>query len=135
MALLGAERPAFDTIVASGPNGAIPHHVPTDRPLAVGDLVTMDFGALYDGYHADMTRTVAIGAVADWQRDIYELVALAQQAGIAALCGRRGGRVGGRGRAGPDRGGRAFRAFPARPRARRGPGDPRGADAWVRKNG
>ena len=86
MALLGADRPAFDTIVASGPNGAIPHHVPTDRQLAVGDLVTMDFGALYDGYHADMTRTVAIGAVADWQRDIYELVALAQQAGIAALC-------------------------------------------------
>jgi Xaa-Pro aminopeptidase len=85
MALLGAERPAFDTIVAGGPNGAIPHHVPTDRPLAVGDLVTMDFGALYDGYHADMTRTVAIGAVADWQREIYDLVALAQQAGIAAL--------------------------------------------------
>jgi Xaa-Pro aminopeptidase len=85
MALLGAERPAFDTIVASGPNGAIPHHAPTDRPLAPGDLVTMDFGALYDGYHADMTRTVAIGAVAQWQRDIYELVALAQQAGIAVL--------------------------------------------------
>ena len=85
MALLGAERPAFDTIVASGPNGAIPHHGPTDRPLAQGDLVTMDFGALYDGYHADMTRTVAIGAVADWQREIYDLVALAQQAGIAAL--------------------------------------------------
>ncbi|HEX4094013.1 MAG TPA: Xaa-Pro peptidase family protein [Trebonia sp.] len=85
MALLGAERPAFDTIVASGPNGAIPHHVPTDRPLAHGDLVTMDFGALYDGYHADMTRTVAIGAVADWQREIYDLVALAQQAGIAVL--------------------------------------------------
>jgi Xaa-Pro aminopeptidase len=85
MTLLGAERPAFDTIVASGPNGAIPHHMPTDRPLAQGDLVTMDFGALYDGYHADMTRTVAIGAVADWQREIYDLVALAQQAGIAAL--------------------------------------------------
>ena len=85
MALLGAERPAFDTIVASGPNGAIPHHVPTDRPLARGDLVTMDFGALYDGYHADMTRTVAIGAVADWQREIYDLVALAQQVGIAVL--------------------------------------------------
>ena len=85
MALLGADRPAFDTIVASGPNGAIPHHVPTDRPLAAGDLVTMDFGALYDGYHADMTRTVAIGAVADWQREIYDLVALAQQVGIAVL--------------------------------------------------
>jgi Xaa-Pro aminopeptidase len=85
MALLGAERPAFDTIVASGPNGAIPHHVPTDRPIARGDLVTMDFGALYDGYHADMTRTIAIGAVADWQREIYDLVALAQQVGIAVL--------------------------------------------------
>jgi Xaa-Pro aminopeptidase len=85
MTALGAERPAFDTIVASGPNGAIPHHVPTDRPLARGDLVTMDFGALYDGYHADMTRTVAIGAVAGWQREIYDLVARAQQAGMAAL--------------------------------------------------
>jgi Xaa-Pro aminopeptidase len=82
---LGAERPAFDTIVASGPNGAIPHHAPTDRPLQRGDLVTMDFGARYDGYHADMTRTVAIGAVADWQRDIYELVARAQRAGFEAL--------------------------------------------------
>jgi Xaa-Pro aminopeptidase len=81
MALLGAERPAFDTIVASGPNGAIPHHEPTGRELARGDLVTMDFGALHDGYHADMTRTVAIGAVADWQREIYDLVALAQEAG------------------------------------------------------
>ena len=83
MALLGADRPAFDTIVASGPNGAIPHHAPTGRELARGDLVTMDFGALHDGYHADMTRTVAIGSVADWQREIYDLVALAQEAGIA----------------------------------------------------
>jgi Xaa-Pro aminopeptidase len=81
----GAERPAFDTIVAAGPNGAIPHHVPAGRELERGDLVTMDFGALYEGYHADMTRTVAIGAAADWQRDIYELVALAQRAGVAAL--------------------------------------------------
>jgi len=81
----GAERPAFDTIVAAGPNGAIPHHAPTGRELERGDLVTMDFGALYEGYHADMTRTVAIGAVADWQRDIYELVARAQRAGVAAL--------------------------------------------------
>jgi Xaa-Pro aminopeptidase len=85
MALLGAERPAFDTIVASGPNGAIPHHAPSGRELERGDLVTMDFGALYDGYHADMTRTVAIGSVADWQRDIYDLVALAQEVGIAVL--------------------------------------------------
>lgn len=85
MALLGAERPAFDTIVASGPNGAIPHHAPTTRELAHGDLVTMDFGACYEGYHADMTRTVAVGAVADWQREIYDLVALAQEAGVAVL--------------------------------------------------
>jgi Xaa-Pro aminopeptidase len=85
MALLGADRPAFDTIVASGPNGAIPHHEPTERELARGDLVTMDFGALHDGYHADMTRTVAIGAVAGWQREVYDLVALAQEAGIAVL--------------------------------------------------
>jgi len=85
MALLGAERPSFDTIVASGPNGAIPHHAPAGRALERGDLVTMDFGALHDGYHADMTRTVAIGSVADWQREIYDLVALAQEAGIAVL--------------------------------------------------
>ncbi len=85
MALLGADRPAFDTIVASGPNGAIPHHAPTDRELARGDLVTMDFGALHEGYHADMTRTVAIGSAAGWQREVYDLVALAQQAGIAVL--------------------------------------------------
>jgi Xaa-Pro aminopeptidase len=85
MVLLGAERPAFDTIVAAGPNGAIPHHAPTERELARGDLVTMDFGALHDGYHADMTRTVAIGSVDGWQREIYDLVALAQEAGIAML--------------------------------------------------
>jgi len=81
---LGAERPAFDTIVASGPNGAIPHHAPTDRPLRRGDLITMDFGALYGGYHADMTRTVALGEPAGWQREIYELVAAAQRSGLDA---------------------------------------------------
>ncbi|MGH3172291.1 MAG: M24 family metallopeptidase, partial [Streptosporangiaceae bacterium] len=85
MAELGAERPAFDTIVASGPNVAIPHHAPTDRPLRRGDLITMDFGALYGGYHADMTRTVALGEPAGWQREIYELVAAAQRAGSDAV--------------------------------------------------
>jgi Xaa-Pro aminopeptidase len=85
MAQLGADRPAFETIVASGPNGAIPHHSPTDRPLRRGDLVTMDFGALHAGYHADMTRTVAVGEPAGWQRDIYDLVAEAQRTGIEAV--------------------------------------------------
>ncbi|HEY0719181.1 MAG TPA: aminopeptidase P family protein [Streptosporangiaceae bacterium] len=84
MAELGAERPSFDTIVASGPNGALPHHVPSGRPLRRGDLITMDFGALFAGYHADMTRTVALGEPAAWQRDIYELVAAAQRAGCTA---------------------------------------------------
>ncbi|MBA9006518.1 M24 family metallopeptidase [Thermomonospora cellulosilytica] len=81
---LGAEAPAFDSIVAAGPNGAVPHHRPGDRPIAEGDLVTMDFGARCDGYHADMTRTVAVGRVADWQRETYELVAAAQQAAVQA---------------------------------------------------
>jgi Xaa-Pro aminopeptidase len=85
MTQLGADRPAFETIVASGPNGAIPHHAPTDRPLRRGDLVTMDFGALYGGYHADMTRTVAVGEPAGWQRDVYDLVAEAQRTGIDAV--------------------------------------------------
>jgi Xaa-Pro aminopeptidase len=84
MADLGAERPAFDTIVASGPNSAIPHHAPTDRPVRRGDLITMDFGARYGGYHADMTRTVALGEPAGWQREIYELVAAAQRSGLDA---------------------------------------------------
>ena len=81
---IGAEAPAFDTIVASGPNGAIPHHAPGERQLQRGDLVTIDFGARSGGYHADMTRTVSIGKPAQWQRDTYELVARAQQAGMAA---------------------------------------------------
>ena len=81
---LGAEGPAFDTIVASGPNGAIPHHSPTDRPLRRGDLVTMDFGASYGGYPADITRTVALGEPAGRQREINALVAAAQRSGIEA---------------------------------------------------
>ncbi|MQA83541.1 MAG: M24 family metallopeptidase [Streptosporangiales bacterium] len=81
----GAESRSFETIVAGGPNGAKPHHDPTDRPLAVGDLVVMDFGACYGGYHADMTRTVAIGEPAAWQRELYELVARAQRVGRESL--------------------------------------------------
>lgn len=81
-----SEGLGFDTIVASGPNGAIPHHQPSDRLLEAGDLVTMDFGARIDGYHADMTRTVVVQGVAhDWQREIYESVRSAQQAGRDAL--------------------------------------------------
>jgi Xaa-Pro aminopeptidase len=81
---LGAEGISFNSIVASGPNGAIPHHAPTDRPFEVGDLITIDCGARYQGYHADMTRTVALGEPAAWQRELYELVLEAQLAGVAA---------------------------------------------------
>lgn len=82
---LGAEAPAFASIIAAGENGAIVHHHPTDRPFASGDLVVMDFGARYAGYHADITRTVVLGAPADWQREMYDLVAAAQRAGREAL--------------------------------------------------
>ena len=75
----GAEGAAFDSIVAFGPHSAVPHHQPTDRPLAVGDLVKMDFGARVRGYHADMTRTVVCGTPADWQRDLHDQVAAVQE--------------------------------------------------------
>lgn len=81
----GATGPAFDTIVATGAHSAIPHHSPTDAELAHGDLVKLDFGALVDGYHSDMTRTFVLGKADDWQREIYELVRIAQAAGVAAL--------------------------------------------------
>ncbi|PWD43091.1 M24 family metallopeptidase [Gordonia paraffinivorans] len=82
---LGADGIAFETIVAAGAHSAIPHHRPTGAVLADGDLVKIDFGAVVGGYHSDMTRTFVLGRAADWQREIYELVARAQAAGRAAL--------------------------------------------------
>jgi Xaa-Pro aminopeptidase len=81
----GATGPAFETIVAAGVHSAVPHHSPTGTQLRAGDLVTLDFGALVDGYHSDMTRTVVLGAATAWQRELYALVAAAQAAGRAAL--------------------------------------------------
>jgi len=81
----GAAGPSFASIVAAGPHSAVPHHSPTATPLRAGDFVKIDFGALVDGYHSDMTRTVVLGAAADWQRELYALVAAAQAAGRAAL--------------------------------------------------
>lgn len=85
MYALGADAIAFDTILAAGPNAAIPHHVPGDRPVARGDLLKIDFGARVDGYHADCTRTFTIGPAADWQQDIHAAVERAQSAGLRAL--------------------------------------------------
>lgn len=81
----GADGPSFETIVATGANSAIPHHRPTDAVLAAGDFVKIDFGALVAGYHSDMTRTFVLAPVAQWQRDIYDLVAASQRAGREAL--------------------------------------------------
>jgi Xaa-Pro aminopeptidase len=81
----GADGVSFETIVAAGPNSAIPHHRPTDAVLAAGDFVKIDFGALVCGYHSDMTRTFVLSPVAQWQREIYDLVATAQRAGREAL--------------------------------------------------
>jgi Xaa-Pro aminopeptidase len=82
---LGAEAPSFETIVAAGGNSAIPHHRPDSTVLRDGDLLKLDFGATVDGYHSDMTRTLVLGHAADWQREVYELVAASQAAGRAAL--------------------------------------------------
>lgn len=81
----GGGGPSFETIVASGPNSAVPHHRPTSRVLEAGEFVKFDFGATYQGYHSDMTRTVALKPVADWQREVYSLVHVSQAAGRAAL--------------------------------------------------
>ena len=81
----GADGVSFETIVAAGANSAIPHHRPTEAALAAGDFVKIDFGALVGGYHSDMTRTFILGAAADWQLELYQLVADAQHTGRGAL--------------------------------------------------
>ncbi len=78
MLALGADSLAFSSIVAGGPNGSLPHAVPSDRKLEKGDLLTLDFGARYQGYCSDMTRTVAIGQPSDQLRHIYDTVLEAQ---------------------------------------------------------
>lgn len=74
----GAERLSFETIVASGARGSMPHATPSDNTLKNGDLVVMDFGCVYDGYCSDMTRTVGIGNVCDELREAYDTVLKAQ---------------------------------------------------------
>jgi Xaa-Pro aminopeptidase len=81
----GAEAIAFQTIVAAGPHSAVPHHEPTDRPLAAGDLLKIDFGARVDGYCADCTRTVVLRSSAEWQREAHAAVQSAQSIGVRAL--------------------------------------------------
>jgi len=83
--LAGSGPPAFETIVAAGPRSALPHAQPADRALLKGDLVLFDFGATVGGYCSDMTRTFVLGAAADWQRELHQAVAAAQEAAIAVI--------------------------------------------------
>jgi Xaa-Pro aminopeptidase len=91
----GADAVAFDTIVGSGPNGALPHAQPSDRRIEPGELVVVDFGAMVDGYRSDMTRTLCVGEVRSNElRNLLEAVLAAQRAGVLALkAGVKGGEV------------------------------------------
>lgn len=80
----GAAGPSFPFIVASGPRSSLPHGEPTERRLATGDFVTVDFGIVWDGYCSDLSRTFVLGEPTPQQRFLYDLVLNAQETGIAA---------------------------------------------------
>lgn len=82
---LGADGISFDTIAASGINSACPHAVPTDKPIQNGEFLTLDFGAIVDGYHSDMTRTVVIGKPDEDMKKVYDAVWGAQMDAIKAV--------------------------------------------------
>ncbi len=81
----GAERIAFDLITVTGKKTSLPHGVPGDVKVKNDDFVTFDIGAVYEGYHSDMTRTVAVGEVSDEQKKIYDIVLEAHLKGLAAV--------------------------------------------------
>jgi Xaa-Pro aminopeptidase len=81
----GFTKPAFDTIVASGPNAALPHARPGERTLTEGDLVVLDFGGIYDSYCVDLTRTVSVGPASGRTREVYDAVREAHDRAIAAV--------------------------------------------------
>lgn len=81
----GAQKAAFDLIVASGPRSALPHGVASEKEIQPGELITMDFGAVYKGYHSDITRTVVLGKANPKQREIYNIVLEAQLKSIEAI--------------------------------------------------
>ncbi|OPZ21952.1 MAG: putative peptidase [Firmicutes bacterium ADurb.BinA205] len=80
----GAEDLSFETIVLAGKNTSMPHGVPSDKKVEEGEFVLMDFGAAYNGYHSDMTRTVCVGKPSEEMEKVYNIVLQAQEAGIAA---------------------------------------------------
>ena len=85
MRKLGAEGISFDLITIAGANTSMPHGVPGDYRIRSGDFVTFDIGALYNGYHSDMTRTYAIGEITEKQRRVYNTVLQAQKLGLEAV--------------------------------------------------
>ena len=85
MKMLGSDKPAFDTIVASGYRAAYPHGLASTKKIARGDLVTFDFGATYKGYVSDITRTIVVGKATKRQERIYKLVLKAQLAAIKKI--------------------------------------------------
>jgi Xaa-Pro aminopeptidase len=93
MRSLGADGPSFDTIIAAGSNAALPHHRPDQTRIVEGMTVVIDFGALVDGYHSDMTRTFTIGDPTPLQDEVYHVVLEAQQAGIRSVLPGAGGRA------------------------------------------
>jgi len=78
MVKMGADKPSFDTIFGSGPNGARPHMFPTMKKIQEGEFIVIDFGTRYQGYCSDITRTVAVGEPTDEMRTVYETVKKAQ---------------------------------------------------------
>ena len=79
----GSSAPSFETIVASGKRGALPHGIASAKRIKKGEFVTMDFGAIFDGYTADMTRTVMVGKAGKKQKQVYDLVLKAQRRAIS----------------------------------------------------
>ena len=85
MRCLGSEEVSFTTIVASGKRGSLPHGIATEKLISDGEFVTMDYGAVYRGYHSDVTRTICIGEADERQREIYSAVLSAQELGVSLV--------------------------------------------------
>lgn len=81
----GADGLSFETIAVSGRNSSMPHGVPSEKKIEKGDFITMDYGAIVDGYHSDMTRTVAVGEISSKQAEVYETVLQAQLSALSIL--------------------------------------------------
>lgn len=85
MSINGAEKNSFDTICVSGKNGSLPHGVPSDKKVREGEFITLDFGAVLNGYCSDMTRTVAVGYITEEMEYVFDLVLRAQDDAEKAL--------------------------------------------------